>query len=182
MAAVLKHKISGLFPAKVREVERVKKGCNLNNGISIALIFVDRDEKYLNAKKKYLQSLKGDHGVREAVILTYVDEFEKDVPSHLSKLKELDYFTREDLNWRQKPISVLDSFCKKRYDILLDLTVEECAPLSHVMANSLAGLKVCRKGSQNQEFADIIVDIEEQNSEQDFLLQTKQMLSKLSFN
>lgn len=182
LAVILKHKIGGLFPAKVTEASRNKKGSNLNNGVSLAIIFPDSNEAYLNSQKKFLQSLKGDHGIREALLLTYVDEYDKDVPVYLSKLKELDYFTKEDLSWRLKPLGVLESFCKKKFDILIDLTTEECNPLKHVMASSEASLKVCRKGAQNQEYADLIIDIEKDKSEQDFLLHTKQVLSKLSFN
>jgi len=116
------------------------------------------------------------------VILTYSDVYNKEVPVYLSKLKELDFFTKEDLNWRLKPTEVIDNFCKKRFDILIDLTMEKCNPLEHIMASSQAALKVCRKGAQNQNYADLIVDIAVEKSEKEFLVHMKEMLSKFSFN
>ncbi len=177
----LKHRIGKLIPAKKVEAVRTKEGVSLTNIPSVVLVGAHTNESDLKRLKKFSQFLKGEYGIREILILLYVDEFEKDVPVYLGHLKELDYFTKEQLNWRLKPTEILENFCKKEYQILIDLTIEESAPLEHIVAGSRAKMKIGKRYSVHEKYYDLIVDMAENDSMSDFLKQTEYLLSKLSF-
>lgn len=178
----IKHGFGRLLPAKKIESKRVKKGRSLNDNVKVAILFENKDEAYLKKNKKFLQHLKGEYGVREAFILVYVDELNKDLPVYLNHLKELDYFTREDLNWRLKPNAVLSGFCKKEYDILIDLTTEKCDAMEHVVAGSTSHMKVGRRGAVHEQYMDLLIDLSSTETEEEYLKQVEYYLSKLSFN
>ncbi len=178
----LKHGIGKLLPAKKVENNRTKKGRGLRDNVRLAIVFQNKDEAHFKKKRNFLQHLKGEYGVREGLILVYFDQLEKDRPLYLNQLKELQYFTKEDLNWRLRPAKILTGFCKKEFDILLDLTTEPCDALEHVVAGSIASMKVGRKGSIHEKYMDLIMDIPENLGEDDFLKYTEYYLSKLSFN
>lgn len=176
-----KHKIGRLFPAKIVEAIRVKSGKSLNANPSIAIVLKDTDEPNLKKIKKYVQHLKGEYGIRNIMIMAYSECFTEHTPIYLGHYKELDYFTQEDLNWRLKPVQVLAEFCKKDFDILIDLTSEECLPLEHVIAGSKAKMKVGRSKAIHERYYDLIVELDSSKPLLDFLKETEYLLAKFSF-
>ena len=98
----LKYKISGWFPAKLKEGSREKKGGNLNNNPSVLVVCKDSDEAYFKALKSFVQHLKGEYGIREILVLFYAEEQEENLPSYLGHLKEYDFFCLNDLAFKAK--------------------------------------------------------------------------------
>ena len=170
-----------VFPARKKESSRHKKGIDLNSSMSLVLLCKDSNEAELNKRKKFLNHIKGEYGVRQVLLFCFTENEKKDIPPYLGHLKELDFFSLEDLNWRFVPKAVLTSFCKENFDILIDLSSEACEPLEHVISASKAKMKIVRKNSVYEKYADFIVEIPKEKSEEEFLKETEYILSNFSF-
>jgi len=178
---ILKHKISSWFPAKLVESNRTKKGSNLNENPSVIIIYQDSDEADFKKKKKFIQHLKGEYGIRDVLTLAYSDVHEKELPSYLGHYKEIDYITRTDLSWRLKPSKITEELNLRNFDVLIDLSHEECIPLGLLIGASNSSCKVGKKGSPHESLMDVIIDLPESTGEDEFIKHAEYYLSKLSF-
>jgi len=175
-------RLGKVLPARKEKPNRIKKGSDFKKRVSVALVGEDLGEDVLKARKKYIQHLKGEYGIREIILMIYSPTFEPDRPNYLTHLKELSYFDYESLNWRHKPTELLKGFCKRDTDILIDLTNTECEPLEHLVSASEASMKVGPKGGVHEEYMDLIVDVTADTDESEYLIKVENLLSKLSFN
>lgn len=174
--------IGKAIPAKKKEAKRRRSGGDFNKSRSLVLLCKDTNEEQLKKRKKFIKHVKGEYGLRNVMIYCYTESETNETPVYLGHLKELDFFSLGDLNWRWIPKSVLNGFCKENYDLLIDLTAENSEPLEHVISASQAKMKVGRKGSVHEKYLDLIVDIPESKTEEEFLKHTEQYLSKFNFS
>jgi hypothetical protein len=177
----LKHKFSSLFPAGIADVSRTKKGSNLNENPSVLIIYQDSGEADFKKKKKFIQHLKGEYGVRDVLSLAYSDVQETELPEYFAHYKELDYFTRTDLSWRLKPAKTITELNLRKFDVLIDLSHEKCIPLGQLIGASNSSCKVGKAGNPYEGLMDIVIDLPESAGEDEFLKHAEYYLSKLSF-
>ena len=177
----LKHKFSSLFPAGIADVNRTKKGSNLNENPSVLIIHQDSGEADFKKKKKFIQHLKGEYGVRDVLSLAYSDVQETELPEYFAHYKELDYFTRTDLSWRLKPAKTITELNLRKFDVLIDLSHEKCIPLGLLIGASNSSCKVGKAGNPYEGLMDIVIDLPESAGEDEFLKHAEYYLSKLSF-
>lgn len=74
------------------------------------------------------------------------------------------FLTKKDINWYGKPdLSLVKSFINKEFDVLFDLTLEECFPLKYIAVMSKAKLKV-GKYSESNNYLDLMIDINKERN------------------
>ena len=165
----VKNKVGRYFLGRENETKRNKGGSNYASAGHVALLYKDDDEDFFKRIKSYVRYFHEEHGIRRVMALGFVDTDEKNVPPwHAHKL-EFEYFTRKDLNWHLKPSRDVKSFTDHEFDVLIDLTDEDCVPLKYVLMHSKAKMKVGRKGTVSEEQYDLLLDMQGDKSLDKFI-------------
>lgn len=101
-----------------------------------------------------------EEGIKTVQALGYFHE--KETPQFVTPERDFDYFNKKDLNWFMKPDSAsIHKFANQKFDILVDLSIEEVFPVEFVLATSKAKFKVGKGGGKNRHFYDLMINIEE---------------------
>ncbi len=96
----------------------------------------------------------------EVSVLGYVHS--KKLIDHYLYRKGFDFFTKNNLNWYNRPKSdTVEDFMKKPYDILINLSLERYYPIQYVLALSPSTFKV-GKYFEEPNYMDLMIDIEKE--------------------
>lgn len=177
----LRTKIAKNRLKKEKESPRLRKGHTLTKCKSVALLYKDTDEARYLTIKKYLNFLKTEFGIPEVKAYAYVDKDEKDLPDWQIKHQEFDFFFRKNVKWNMEPSVGVTMFTNNEFDILVDLSRDECIPISYVVARSKAKMKVGRVDSSCARFYDFLIDVDQNISLDDYLKKVSYYLTKFNF-
>ena len=131
---------------------------NLDQAKSVGLIFDADTEKDFDLAVNYLKLIKEEFGIRNVRAFGYFSE-KQELP-HLKRSLQVDYFTRKDLNWFNRPEGkFINDFGKEKFDVLIDLSENDSLPLQYLVAMSPARFKIGRFSDENLEFYDMMVDV-----------------------
>jgi len=166
---------------KEKETPRLRNGSTLTNCKSIALLYKDTDEERFNTIKKYMKLLKKEYGIKEVKAYAYVDKDEKNLPAWQIKHNEFDFFFRKNIKWNMEPSVGVTMFTNHEFDILVDLSRDECLPISFVVARSKAKMKVGRVDSACARFYDFLIDVDQDISLPEYLEKVSYYLTKFNF-
>ena len=143
---------------KLKNLMRDTKVCNINEAKTVGIIYnatnsvsfeIIRDFTRILIQKKI-----------EVSVLGYVDS--KKLIDHYLYRKGFDFFTKNNLNWYNRPKSdTVDDFMNKPYDILINLSLEEYYPIQYVLALSPSAFKV-GKYFEEPNYMDLMIDIEKE--------------------
>ncbi len=157
---------------KLKNLVRDAKVCNIDKAKTVGIIYnatnsvsfeIIRDFTRILIKKKI-----------EVSVLGYVDS--KKLIDHYLYRKGFDFFTKNNLNWYNRPKSdTVDDFMNKPYDILINLSLEEYYPIQYVLALSPSAFKV-GKYFQEPNYMDLMIDIEK---EKKAMMDVKEEISKV---
>lgn len=177
----LRTKIAKKRLNKEQESPRLRKGNTLTNCKSFALVYKDTTEERFNTIKKYLEFLKSDFGIPEVRAYAYVDKDEKNLPPWQIKHQEFDFFFRKNVKWNMEPSIGVTMFTNNEFDILVDLSRDECIPISYVVARSKAKMKVGRVDSACSRFYDFLIDVDQDITLNEYLKKINLYLTKFDF-
>jgi len=166
---------------KEQEATRLREGYNLTNCKSVALLYKDIDEERFLTIKAYLVLLKTEFNIPEVKAYAYVDKDEKNLPTWQIKHQEFDFFFRKNVKWNMEPSVGVTMFTNNEFDILVDLSRDECIPISYVVARSKAKMKVGRVDSACSRFYDFMIDVDQDISLSDYLKKVSFYLTKFNF-
>lgn len=159
----LKRKIAqGKLRREFKNLKRVGKVKNLEEALSVGIIYqVDREETY-HLVKKYVRFLKEHEGIRKIMALGFIDV--KELPPEYQSKLEFDFFTRKELSRFLKPGGItVTNFINEDYDILIDLTNEQIIPLRYILNYSRARFKVGVYSEENEKFYDLMISMKKYN-------------------
>jgi len=143
-----------------------RKVFNFNEIKTAGIIFDATHLVSYDVVKNFLKVLKEKN--IEVTIIGYVNS--KYLIDLYLYRKGFIFLTKNDINWYGKPnISIIQPFIDKEFDILFDLTLEECFPLKYISIMSKAKFKV-GKYSEANDYLDFMIDI---NKEKNLLKQIK---------
>jgi hypothetical protein len=146
---------------KLRNIKRVVKVCNINNARNVGIIYNATEFVSFEIIKDFAKDLAQQK--INLNILGYVDS--KKLIDHYLYRKGFDFFSRNDLNWFNKPSSeVVNKFIQQPFDILINLSLENYYPIQYIVALSKAGFKVGRY-SHDESFLDLMIDIEKEKQQ-----------------
>lgn len=164
-----------ISPEKSRRV----KVTNFAEATSVGIIYKEKNESFYVLVKQYVKYLKEEHGIRDILALAYVED--RNVPFWQVHKLEFDYFCKTDLDWRRKPVSLeVDNFVAKSFDILIDLSLEDHAPLMHILAKSKAKFKVGAYHDAKAELFDMMVDLGPNNTFDQYIHKLNHFLTILN--
>jgi hypothetical protein len=142
-----------------KEVRNHRCGSTFHEAKTICLIYLDRDEAFYNQVKAYVKFLHSEYGMRRVCALGYVNKKAKHVPVYQSQKLEYQFFTKNDTNWFQKPVSNVEVFLNESFDILIDLNMSESLSLDYIVRESRSKMKVGSRQKRHSHLYDILIDV-----------------------
>lgn len=134
--------------------------CNIHTAKTIGILFDATQQISFEIVKELVKDLGKNKTKVE--VLGFVDS--KHLIDHYLYRKGFNFFTQKELNWYYKPVGEnVQSFIKKPFDILLDLSLENPFPVNYILACSQAKFKAGRY-CQDQVFLDFMIDIEKEKT------------------
>ena len=142
----------------LRKNKRQVNVCNINNAKTIGILFNATHQISFDIVKEMVKNIANKKNKIE--VLGYVDS--KNLIDHYLYRKGFDFFTHKQLNWYYKPVDeTVHSFIEKKFDILINLSLDEPYPIQYIVALSKAKFKV-GKYSLGNEYLDFMIDIEKE--------------------
>lgn len=159
------------------EANRNRRGANFNSAENIGILYLDSDEPHYNMIRNYARLLKEKFGVKHVFCLGFVNAPEKHLPVWQAQKLEMNFFTRDDLNWHLKPVKNIDKFVQHELDILIDLSGGNHLSMNYILKQSRAGMKVGRNGTRGEMYYDFLMNVENETSADKFIEQLNLYLS-----
>jgi hypothetical protein len=181
MAKNLKERAGKYFLRKELAPMRERRGVNLGNAQSAALLYIDHDENHFKQIKAYVKQLHEVYGMKRVCALGFVDLPSKQLPVYQAQKLEYMYFTRSDLNWYLKPQASLMNFLTEPFDVLIDLSVEPCVPMHYILKASHARMKVGTSRSGARDLYDVTLRMDEHEQLADYWKHLNYYLNKAEF-
>lgn len=167
------------LPGKINR-DRKTAVSNFHDARSVALLYQEKGEGFFILVKQYVKYLKSEYGIRDVMALCYIDD-KKEVPHyHVHRLK-YDYFHKGELNgWCEPTCDQVKNFVDKEFDILINLEREPSLPLAFVQAGSKAKLKVGYYREGGEDFFDMMLDLPEQATFDEYINQVNHYLTRIN--
>lgn len=135
---------------------------NLDVAKSVGILFDADTEKDYNIAHNYQKLIKEEFGIRQVRALGFFSK--KQEPSYLKRTLQMDYFTKKDLNWFNRPEGkYINDFTKEKFDVLIDLSDCNILPLQYIVAMSPAKFKIGRFSDKNLDFYDMMIDVKDKS-------------------
>jgi len=145
-----------LLSQQLKKTTREHQACSFFNASSIALLFDGSKPENIEPVKKYHQFLRGLN--KRVHLLCYID---KERPG---ESLPFDYLTRKNLNWCFVPdAEKISDFIGRRFDVLINLSTEECLPLEYISALSASTYRVGRFIPDKTFCHDLMIDLNGRN-------------------
>ncbi len=142
----------------LKNQKRDARMCNIDSAQSIGILFNATHLVSFEIVKELAKNL--DKKGRTIEVLGYVDS--KQLIDHYLYRKGFNFFTRTQLNWYNKPEDEnIDTFIRKPFDILLDLSLDNPFPIKYILACSIARFKAGRY-TDEQMYLDLMIDIQKE--------------------
>ncbi len=140
---------------------RCVRACGLASAEKIGILHEATDEAQFEVARKLLFDLQKRIPFVKA--LGFVDN--KELSNfHLQPL-DFSFFCNKELNWLGFPQEdVVAEFCNTDFDILICLDMEDKTPLNYIKLKSKAGFKVGLYNENNADLLDVMVSLDEENS------------------
>jgi len=147
-----------LLQKKLRNLKRNTRVCNIDEAKTVGIIYNATNSVSFEIIKDFTKILAQKK--IEVSVLGYVHS--KKLIDHYLYRKGFDFFTKNNLNWYNRPQSdTVDDFMNKPYDILINLSLERYYPIQYVLALSPSSFKV-GKYYDEPNYMDLMIDIEKE--------------------
>ena len=127
---------------RLAAADRTRRGVSLRSANSVALVYLERDYAHFREVKEWARKLKEDFGIKQVVLMSYVEQDAKSTPSWLVKKLDSGFFCKSDLNWYGWPVQEFQLFVETEFDLLIDLEIQPCLPIKFLIRQSKAAMKV----------------------------------------
>jgi len=155
-------------------IERNLKMVNLSHAKSIGIVYPLFDIPDYNQVMEFVTQLQHDR--KEVKALGFVQE--KNLISRFPPKLSYDFFSRDNLNWFNKPVNDrVQDFVSREFDLLIDLTMHEHLPTKYVVGLSKARCKVGRFCDNNARYYDLMINIQPMTTLREFISQVRHYLT-----
>ncbi|MEI6577377.1 MAG: hypothetical protein WCO63_14465 [Bacteroidota bacterium] len=155
---------------------RVRKTVSLNDAKTIGVLYSIPDEETYKVIFNFLKSIKTEQ--KTVIALGYYDD--NKLPSYLNQSIYNSIIMQKDLNWYKKPVNqYVNNFFKENFDLFLNISVKEYYPLLYISAMAKAYMKVGRFNEKHTAFYDVMIKVEDNTSQAEFLENTARYLNML---
>jgi hypothetical protein len=147
-----------ILERKLRGRVRETTVCNINDAKKIGVIFNATHLISFEIIRNFVKDLSKKKISVNA--LGYVNS--KRLIDHYMYRKGFNFFTKNNLNWFDKPVSGnVEEFINIPFDILINLCLEKYYPIQYVVALSISTFKV-GKYFDEPNYLDLMIDIEKE--------------------
>ena len=174
----IKDKAGSYYLNKLHDADRRIQTRPLELATSIGLLFESKSESDFILVKQYRRHLQGEYGIKEVEVIGWMDE--KIMPDYATLHRGFTFIGRENVNWYLKPVGDdVDGFCRKTFDILIDLTFEPVMPLRFILKNSKAKMKVGRYHPEDYRLYDLTLNLKKNALLDEYLKEVEKYLNIL---
>lgn len=139
----------------------------------IGILYDATESEHHHVVAAYRQNLLNDGKLVE--MLAFIDDKE-DHDQEFFK-----YFNRKNLSWTLEPKGAeIDQFINTPFDILLNLHIQPVQPLEYISILSKARLRVGKYRNNAESFYDLMIDIAENDSLNNFIGQVDYMIKRIN--
>ena len=122
-----------------KSIRRNKKLINLKDAESIGIIYKLHDAENYEEIRQFVKKLKAEN--KNVKTLGYINA--KNTPQYWLPSVGFDYITKKSLDFFYIPkTNSAKKFTNEEFDILINLTVEDCLPIDYITGVSIAHFKV----------------------------------------
>jgi hypothetical protein len=150
----------------VKALHRNKNFVNMQDAKTVGIVFDAMDAGNFDLVKKYITYLR--EMKKRVKAIGYYDQ--KNIPSMTYSKLEYDFFCQKDLTWYNSPSNIyVKNFIDDKFDILLDLNLNDLFPLRYISTLSKANFKVGKKSDRNNSIFDLMIETDEKKGLKYFL-------------
>lgn len=154
-----------LFRELSKEPERKASVVDFSKANSLALLSDLSSENDYHKLVKLENYFKSEFGIKNVFALGFVND--KKDPDFMKSSLSFDFISRKDLNWKGIPSGVVfESFLEKKFDIIIDLTIESSISLKYTLLKANAKCKVGRFSKENTALYDLMIDVKSEDFEE----------------
>jgi len=147
---------------------------NLTHAKSIGIVYQLFDVPDYNQVMEFVTQLQHDH--KEVKALGFVQH--KNLINRFLPKLSYDFFSLNNINWYNKPVSDrVQDFISREFDLLIDLTLNEHLPLKYIIGLSKARCKVGRFSNENARYYDLMIKIQPMTAWREYISQVKHYLT-----
>jgi len=157
-----------ILKSQFGKVSRHKSLVNLDEAKNIGIVYKVNSEREFNAVKDLTKALTTTK--KQVLAIGFVDRNE--IPNYCVAANAGFYFSRKDINWFGGPKSdYIKTFINKEFDILIDLTLENVFINRYTSSLSRSRFKVGPELGFNQDFLDMMIKMDNNTREEEYILQ-----------
>ncbi len=154
----IKRKFSDFSYNRRSKRKRSVIALNIKSANKVGIIYRADSEESFELVKRYVKFLR-EYKIKVRTI-GYFNE--KEIPLDVNPKLEFDYFCKKDLNFQLEPrCVVVDNFMEEKFDILLDVTVEDDKVLRNPVFFSNATFKIGAAGKKSSDDLDFMITLKE---------------------
>ncbi len=155
---------------KLRQLNREPKIVPLRQATSVALVFAAVDQEVIQQVSTFEKRLK-EQG-KKVDVLAYIPFYQS------TPFVRFDSFTKKHVNILQIPKKRgVGAYIDKQYDLMINLSLEECLPLEYLVALSPTKYKVGRYQEHKSYCYDLMFNIDQKADTEDFIGQCEHYLN-----
>jgi hypothetical protein len=173
----IKEKLALRKLRKTAEPMRNRTGFNFHSADRVGIIYEDSDEPFYKKLRDYAAFLKSTYSLKSVFLLGYIPLPDKQLPPWQQHKLESEYFTKSEVNWQMQPSGAADKFVRDEFDMLIDLSSGNSIPLNFVMKQSRAKMKVGIAGTRSASCCDLIINLGDTPTIDQFVKQLNTYLS-----
>lgn len=141
---------------QTKHLKRKTVSCNLHEAKKIGILFNATHLVSFEIVKDFVKHISTS--ANEIIVLGYVDS--KQMIDHYLYRKGFEFFTKNDLNWYEKPEGeAVSNFISEKFDLLIDLNLEDSFPMKYILSLSHSQFKTGRFTDKHN-LLDLMIDIE----------------------
>lgn len=176
----IRQSIGNYFLKKdIAKVNRSRSIMNLDDAKTIGIVFNASEEATYCIVNDFVRFFQDNQKTVKALGFANFNR----LPHYCFPKLTFDYFTKRDLNWYYKPgNSRVNDFINQEYDIVIDLCMHECFPLTYIFGLSKAKFKVGRFGEKYSDIYDFMLNVNHKISMESYIKEIIHYLSIINKN
>lgn len=164
---------------EIGQLTRAKKNISIDKAKNIGVLYSITDEATYKVIFAFLKSLKTEQ--RSVIAMGYLND--KKIPTFLTQGVYNSIITQKDLNWYGKPVNqYVKNFFHEKFDIFLNISLDDYFPLHYIAALSTATFKVGKLNEDATAYYDLMIKTEENSTQQEFINNMLQYINMINQN
>lgn len=160
-------------------IQRNRNLFNLTTTKTAGILYEASDVEDYELIKKYVGYLR-EYGIKVKTIGYFS---KKEIPEFTFSKLDYEFFTKKELNWYLKPMTLFtDQFVVQDFDLLIDLNIHDHFPLKYLAAASAAKFKIGKFSDDNKVTHDMMIEIQTDKTLKYFLRHIDTYLQMINKN